>query len=42
MGFKEVGVNYNLILEYIESHCVIKSMFESFLLTLCAYLFTCL
>jgi len=30
MSFKEVGVNYKPFLEYMKSHCVFKSMFESF------------
>jgi len=35
-SFKEVGVIYKLFLEYIESHYVFKSVFESTIFILCA------
>ena len=31
----EVGVSYEPLLEYVKSHCVFKSMFESFKLNPC-------
>jgi len=35
ISFKEVSVNYKPILEYMKSHCVFISMFESFKLNPC-------
>jgi len=37
VNFKEVGVNYKPIFEYMKSHCIFKSMFESFKLNSCCF-----
>jgi len=37
ISFKEVGVNYKPILEYMKSHCIFKSMFESYKLNPCCF-----
>ena len=36
ISFKEVGMNYKPILEYMKSHCVFTSMFQSVKLNPCS------